>query len=279
MKVTISDFKKNKRFLVCVDSDGCAMDTMEAKHRKCFAPKAIEIWGLKDIETKFLETWNMVNLYSKTRGINRFKGLVKTFELLEAEGIGMPDFSSIHKWIQTSPELSNPALEKVIAQTKDEQLAKTLEWSKAVNKAISKLPEDDKPFANVMEALEIISVFADVAVVSSANAGAINAEWTRHGFAPYVQVMLGQEAGTKSACIAGLKKNNYYEDEVLMVGDAPGDLEAATNNGVLYYPILAGNEGVSWKQIVDKALPRFVDSSYRGEYQQKLIDEFNSTLE
>lgn len=278
MKLEISDFKKSKRFLVCVDSDGCAMDTMEVKHRKCFAPKAIEIWGLKDIATKFLETWNIVNLYSKTRGINRFIGLVKTFETLVAEGIDMPNFSSVSEWTKTSKELSNPALERVIGETVDEQLVKTLEWSKAVNKAISELPEDDKPFDNVMEALEIISGFADVAVVSSANAGAINAEWTRHGFAPYVQVMLGQEAGTKSACIAGLKRNNYYEDEVLMVGDAPGDLEAATNNGVLYYPILAGNEGVSWKQILSQALPRFVDGSYRGEYQQKLIDEFNSTL-
>jgi hypothetical protein len=81
MRDRIQDFQKNKDFLVCVDSDGCAMDTMEVKHRKCFAPKAIEIWKLQSIEAKFLQVWNMVNLYSKTRGINRFKGLVKTFEL------------------------------------------------------------------------------------------------------------------------------------------------------------------------------------------------------
>ena len=67
--------------MVCVDSDGCAMDTMEVKHRKCFGPKMIEVWGLQDIEEKFLEMWNMINLYSKTRGINRFKGLVKIFEV------------------------------------------------------------------------------------------------------------------------------------------------------------------------------------------------------
>ena len=74
MKVTIDEFKKSKEFLVCVDSDGCAMDTMEVKHRKCFAPKAIEVWELENIEKRFLEIWNNVNLYSKTRGINRFKG-------------------------------------------------------------------------------------------------------------------------------------------------------------------------------------------------------------
>ena len=109
------------------------------KHRKCFAPKAIEIWGLQDIEAKFIETWNMVNLYSKTRGINRFKSLAKTFELLKEDGIDMPDFSSVNKWIEISTELSNPALEKAILQTKDEQLVKVLEWSNAVNKAIREL--------------------------------------------------------------------------------------------------------------------------------------------
>ena len=111
MKITIEEFEKSEEFLVCVDSDGCAMYTMEVKHRKCFGPKIIEVWGLQAIEGKFLETWNMINLYSKTRGINRFKGLVKIFEVLTAEGINMPDFSSIQKWTETSKELSNPALE------------------------------------------------------------------------------------------------------------------------------------------------------------------------
>lgn len=278
MKLTIEDFKKTKRFIVCVDSDGCAMDTMEVKHRKCFGPKAIEVWGLQDIETKFLETWNMVNLYSKTRGINRFKGLAKTFELLAEDGVDMPDFSSVNKWIENATELSNPALEKAISQTKDEQLVKVLKWSNAVNKSISELPEDDKPFSNVKEGLEIISSVADVAIVSSANGGAVIAEWTRHELAPFVNVMLGQEAGTKAACIANLKRNNYYEDEVLMVGDAPGDLEAAVKNGVLYYPILVGKEDFSWKRLVDEALTKLLEGNYRGEYQDKLIDEFNSTL-
>lgn len=278
MKATIEEFKKSKSFLVCVDSDGCAMDTMNVKHKECFAPKAIKVWNLENIEVKFIETWNKVNLYSKTRGINRFKGLVKTFESLEAEGIAMPAFSSILEWTKTSKELSNPALEKLIENGGDEQLVKALEWSKAVNKAISELPEVDKPFPKVKEGLEVISAIADVAIVSSANGEAVNAEWTRHKLADYVKVMLGQEAGSKAACIAGLKSNNYCEDEVLMVGDAPGDLDAALSNGVLYYPILVGKEEFSWERLASDALTKFVNGSYRGEYQQKLIDEFNMIL-
>jgi phosphoglycolate phosphatase-like HAD superfamily hydrolase len=278
MKVTINEFKKSKNFLVCVDSDGCAMDTMEVKHRKCFGPKIVEVWGLQAIEERFLKTWNNINLYSKTRGINRFKGLVKIFEVLTAEGIKMPEFDSIKKWTETTPELSNPALKKAIEETKDEQLSKALEWSNAVNKAISELHNEDKPFPFVKEGLEIISEKADIAIVSSANGGAVMEEWTRHELAPIVNVMLGQEAGTKAACIAGLKEKNFSDDKTLMVGDAPGDLDAALKNGVLYYPILVGKEEFSWKRLATEALPKLIDGSYKGEYQEKLIDEFNSSL-
>ena len=274
----ITDFKKSKEFLVCVDSDGCAMDTMDVKHQKCFGPKAIEQWNLGAVETKFLEIWNMVNLYSKTRGINRFKGLVKTFELSAAEGLDMPNFAAIAQWVQTSDELSNPSLKRAIEKTGNQELIKTLAWSEAVNKAITALPEDDKPFPNVKEGLKIISAVADVAIVSSANGSAVRHEWTRHGLAPYVQVLLGQEAGSKAACIRGIKEDNFAEDQVLMVGDAPGDLDAAVANGVLYYPILVGEEGFSWTRLASEALAKFIDGSYRGEYQLILIDEFNATL-
>ena len=34
----LSEFLKTQDYLVCVDSDGCAMDTMDIKHFKCFGP-------------------------------------------------------------------------------------------------------------------------------------------------------------------------------------------------------------------------------------------------
>jgi phosphoglycolate phosphatase-like HAD superfamily hydrolase len=278
MKDRIEDFKKSKEFLVCVDSDGCAMDTMEVKHRKCFGPKAVETWNLQDVEERFLEIWNDVNLYTKTRGINRFKGLVKTFELMAAEGAKMPDFSSIKQWTETTNELSAPSLEREIEKTNDEQLRKTIEWSHAVNKAISELSGDDKPFEGVEEGLRVANEVTDVAIVSSANGAAVLDEWTRHRLAPHVSVMLGQEAGTKAYCIEQLKKSGFDNTHVLMVGDAPGDLDAAQKNGVFYYPILVGKEGFSWRRFKDEALDKFIDGSFSGEYQQQLITEFNENL-
>ena len=42
-----------------------------------------------------------------------------------------------------------------------------------------------------------------------------------------------------------------------MVGDAPGDWNAAKANGVLFYPIDPGYEDESWQRFFEEALPRF----------------------
>jgi phosphoglycolate phosphatase-like HAD superfamily hydrolase len=279
MKDRIEDFQKTKDFLVCVDSDGCAMDTMDVKHIEAFGPQAVNIWNLDHIKDHFLEVWNDINLYTKTRGINRFKGVVTTFAALEAEGIEMPDISSFKKWTETTNELSAPALEREIAKTNDEQLKKALEWSHAVNRTIEeKLAGNDKPVEGAKEGLEAANNVANVAIVSSANGVAVLDEWTRHELAVHVDVMLGQEAGTKAYCIEQMKKFGFDNTHVLMVGDAPGDLDAAEKNGVFYYPILVGKEKFSWDRFQNEALGKFIDGSFEGTYQQQLIEEFNSNL-
>lgn len=279
MKTQISDFNKTKNFLVCIDSDGCAMDTMEVKHRKCFGPMAVEVWNLHAISETFLEVWYHVNLYSKTRGINRFKGLVKTFEDMESKGYEIPNFESIKKWTIESKELSNPALISTIEKNHDKQLEMALEWSKKVNESIEALANDDEPFPNVLEGLSSIYPFADIAIVSSANSKAVYEEWTRHSLNPYVEVMCGQEAGSKAYCIKSLKELGKYSDtNVLMVGDAPGDYAAAKENGVFFYPIIAGKEASSWEVLAKEALSRFLECTYEGSYQESLINMFNESL-
>ncbi len=91
MLTEINDFKKTKPFLVCIDSDGCAMDTMESMHRKSFGPMAVETWKeLRPIEKVFLRKWNEINLYSKTRGINRFLGINRNFQANGIPGLFRP---------------------------------------------------------------------------------------------------------------------------------------------------------------------------------------------
>lgn len=95
------EFKKESDFLVCIDSDGCAFDTMEIKHKECFIPNTINEWGLQAISKYLRETAEFVNLYSRWRGINRYPALVKVFDLLEERDevkqreFNLPDISSL----------------------------------------------------------------------------------------------------------------------------------------------------------------------------------------
>ena len=43
-----SAFTPKKEWLVCVDSDGCAMDTMDSKHHQAFCPQLIRVYGLEE---------------------------------------------------------------------------------------------------------------------------------------------------------------------------------------------------------------------------------------
>ena len=61
---------------MCVDSDGCTMDTMRIKHTRCFGPCLVREWQLQEWEQDILDRWNQINLYSITRGVNRFRGLL-----------------------------------------------------------------------------------------------------------------------------------------------------------------------------------------------------------
>ena len=69
-------------FLVGIDSDGCVFDSMELKHKECFVPNFINHYELQGVSKFAREAAEFVNLYSKSRGINRFPALVETLEWL-----------------------------------------------------------------------------------------------------------------------------------------------------------------------------------------------------
>src|SRR4051812_18757030 len=104
-------------FLVGIDSDGCAFDTMEVKHKECFIPNTINSYDLQAVSKFAREAAEFVNLYSKSRGINRFPALVETLEWLKerpeviARGIKIEIPASVLQWIKTETKLGNPALE------------------------------------------------------------------------------------------------------------------------------------------------------------------------
>lgn len=281
MSTIFDSFERKHDFLICVDSDGCAMDTMDIKHFRCFGPCMIEVWGLHAHEQELLARWNEINLYTMTRGINRFKGLA--IALKEAEetydDVQIDDLETFLRWTEITKELSNRAIEDVLAQKESKSLRMALEWSERVNVAIKNLPEEKNlPFEGAKAGLAAAHAAADVAIVSSANAGAVREEWTRHNLIEHTDIMLAQDAGTKAYCIGQLLQKGYEKDHVLMIGDAPGDQKAAEDNGVLYYPILVKKEKSSWERFLSEGLEKFLSETYSGKYQEERIKEFQKNL-
>lgn len=265
-------FEKKHDFLVCVDSDGCAMDTMNCKHINCFGPCMVEEWNLQEWKDEILTRWNEINLFQMTRGINRFKGLALALLEIDENYTKIPGVEELHTWTETTKALSNDALAEAIDATPKgegrECLVKALSWSKAVNASIVNLPEELKvPFPGAKAGLAAAHEFADVAVVSSANRDAVDEEWTTHGLYDHVDIVLAQDCGSKAHCIAEMLKFGYALDHVLMVGDAPGDMDAAEKNGVLYFPILVNHEEKSWDELSITGLSNLKSCSYVGEYQ------------
>lgn len=271
--------KKKKDYLICVDSDGCAMDTMDIKHIRCFGPCMVEEWGLSEWKSAILDRWNEINLYTMTRGINRYKGLAMALQEIDEAYTKIEGLYILTDWVENSAELSNPALERAIRKNDNVALKKALSWSRKVNQCINALPFDEKkPFEGVSEGLAYAHQYADVAVVSSANRQAVEEEWELYGLLDYVDIILAQDTGSKAYCIQKLLKKGYDKTHVLMIGDAPGDYEAAKKNDVFYYPILVRHEKESWIEFKDTAVAKLLEGSYGGSYQEEKVQAFTDNL-
>ena len=260
-------FERKHDYLVCVDSDGCVMDTMNCKHFHCFGPCMVTEWGLEEWKEEILDRWNVINLFSMTRGINRFKGLAMALGEINEKYQPITGIAALQHWADTAPALSNDAVAKAAADAADADaklvFEKALSWSKAVNAAIVELDEALKvPYDGAKEGLAAAHTFADVAMVSSANRDAVEEEWGKFGLLEHTDIVLAQDIGSKAACIKEMLKFGYDLDKVVMVGDAPGDCDAAEKNGVHYYPILVNHEKESWEEAIAVAFSKLQSGEY-----------------
>lgn len=277
-ETSIENFTPSKQLLLCVDSDGCVMDSMTPKHKLCFGPLMIKEWSLEEHEEKILKLWNNFNLYSKTRGVNRFRGLALVLKEVNSHYRPIVGIGNLLHWTE-SDELSEASLmKKIEANHEIDIFKKALAWSRAVNRASSELGEEFlSPFRGVENLLAKAHEFADVAVVSGADPEALREEWTRHRLDAHVDLMLAQNAGSKSKCLCELVKKGYKKSDVLMCGDSMGDLKAAEQNGVYFYPVLAGREEESWQEFAP-ALEAFSEGRY-GEIEDGLKKKFLKNLD
>jgi phosphoglycolate phosphatase-like HAD superfamily hydrolase len=272
-------------FFVGIDSDGCAFDTMEIKHKECFTPNIIKFWELQAVSKYAREACEFVNLYSRWRGINRWPALVMVFDLLRERpevlrrNVKPPEANRIRDFIAADAyPKSNDGLEAYMALHPDLELDRAWAWTQAVNATVADMVHGVPPFPLVRESLAFLADKADMIVVSATPLEALEREWQEHEIAPHVRVIAGQEMGKKSFHLKLAAGTKYQPDHVLMIGDAPGDLNAARANGFLFYPVNPGHEEASWQRFYEESVHQFLAEEYRGQYEADLISEFEALL-
>ena len=279
----LEEFKPVKEFFIGIDSDGCVFDTMEIKHKECFAPMFIKHFGLQAASKYAREVWEFVNLYSKSRGVNRFPALSLSLNLLRqrpqvvARKVPVPGTATLDAWISREKALTNSTLKKQI-DGGDTALHRVMEWSMAVNRMIEDIVHDVPPFPMFRESLAKMNAKSDVIVVSQTPTEALEREWMEHGIRDQVRLIAGQELGSKSEHLQRAARGKYEPGRMLMIGDAPGDLKAARAAGALFFPVNPGAEERSWERLFGQGLDRFFEGNYAGDYEAGLIREFDGCL-
>jgi phosphoglycolate phosphatase-like HAD superfamily hydrolase len=165
-----------------------------------------------------------------------------------------------------------------IADESSESLEKVLNWSIDVTHAVEKIVHGLSPIPGVNDCLMKMHNQADIMVVSQTPLNDLKREWQEHAIDKFTCFIAGQEYGTKSEHFKYGAIGKYDADKILMIGDAPGDKKAAKDNGVLFYPIIAGKEEESWRRFNDEALNKFFNGSFAGKYEQQVVQEFEDNL-
>ena len=286
-------FKRTKDFLIAIDTDGCVTDNMNGKQMLIFHPQFMEFYQLCGIESYFREVAEYYNLFSVDRGCNRFIAIQLTLtalqnrtdvqQVLQEGHIKLPNIKSLNQYIAYTKEnklgLGNPSLEEYLNQNPlDLSLYKLLGWSEAVNRMFPHISAKIPPFDKVKECLELMAQYADILIVSKTPYSDLANYWEAQGIARYVQIIAGQEMGSKGHHIEVAKRaGNYEDDQVLMIGDGGGDLKAVKANNGFFYPTSPGQELGAWNNF-PQAFQRFIKREYKGEFEDKLLQAFNQAL-
>ncbi len=284
----LQEHQPKKDYFVGLDSDGTIFDSMELKHKDCFLGALIRVFGLALITHEVHLVWNYVNIFSSTRGTNRFKALILTFDYLrkfkrvQQLNIQFPPLKVLEKWVLSSRFLSNESLEQVIAdlpKSEKEPIETVLEWSKEVNRMVKATVFNLLPINGSLKAMNFLNSHADLVVISNTPIDTLQREWSENNIEKNILFIGGQETGTKTEMLIAVAKEKYAQDNILIIGDSPGDLIAAQDVNALFFPILQSKEEESWHNFNSEGCENFLNGVYAGYYQNEQINQFKSSLD
>ena len=162
------------------------MTLWRSNRRSFLYPNAVKHFGLFAISKYVRETWEFVNLYSVTRGINRFPALVKVMDLLAERpeiiemDFKLPDMEPLREWIRQETKLGNPVFKEYVKNNPHPALDPVLKWTLAVNEDIASWLRNTPPFPYARKSIERLSTVADAIVVSQTPHEALAREWEEH---------------------------------------------------------------------------------------------------
>ncbi|MBQ9694407.1 MAG: HAD family hydrolase [Kiritimatiellae bacterium] len=270
---------------VALDSDGCIVDTMAAKQHRFLQPLMAQVLNLSPEASRlYFACADYVNLYSVTRGISRFKAILLNFETYnqhpEVLHTGLPPIPTedLKAFVESGLPLGNPSLTTWLVDHPSPFLEKILSWSKMVNDQIVTSGAEFPAYKGARAALQRMQGRSETGIVSQSPEAVLREDWGRQGLLDYVNHIAGQEVGLKVKQLTVLTDGRIPRDKVLMVGDAPGDLEAAQTFGCRFFPILPGQEEASWEQFNTGIYDAFASGNYTREQEDALIETFQAVL-
>ncbi len=283
----LKNHNPRSEYFVGIDSDGTVFNSMELKHKDCFIGSLIRIFDLAPITHEIHVVWNYVNIFSINRGTNRFKALLLTFnylremDIVKSLNVKIPNLKILNKWIDKTEQLSNDSLQKFSMEASSDEkfeLKTVIEWSEEVNRMVKITAINLPPMQGALEAMGFLKNNVDLVVISNTPLETLNREWSENNINNNVLYIGGQETGTKTQMLKAAAEDKYEQNKILIIGDAPGDLQAAQNINALFFPILPLKEEISWGEFNKVGYDNFINNSYQGIYQNNQIQKFQSVL-
>lgn len=270
---------------VALDSDGCVVDTMDAKQHGFLQPLMAKTLALSPEEAAlYFACADYVNLYSVTRGISRFKAILLNFETynqhptVRQKGFPLLPTEALRGFVESGLPLGNPGLTAWLNEHPSPFLEKLLHWSQTVNAEIVASGAEFPAYTGARKALQAMQGRSATGIVSQSPEAVLREDWGKQGLLDYVQHVAGQEVGLKVKQLTVLTDGRFSREHVLMIGDAPGDLEAARSFGCRFFPILPGKEEASWDCFNNGLYEDFLQGHYTREKEQAFIDAFERVL-